>query len=469
DARGTEDQLERFVYAPGASLIDVDDGDDATPAADDQSQARHDEEQGYARARAALAGLRGPTRRASFATNRVDLGVGVALSAMNGPPSIGDSRMVITSSTLTFRAETGWSASAIAAMCDRPLRPTSATPRPVARGVVSAYVVGPPGEEIYTDELGRVRVRFPWDRSATSDERRTCWLRVNESMSGAGFGVISTPRVGDEVLVAFYEGDPDLPVVVGRLHHVAAPTPSPLPASASRIAWRTRSTPSSDGYHELAFEDKTGREVLSLRSERDLEKDVRNVELETIGQDRVIVVGRHHSTTIATLDHVEVGQKHEVTFAAMNDLHVADMGQPETVPSATRREIVGQRITLSTGGATIVLDGPDIVIRAERDIHWKAGGTLFIHGGPQVHINPPPVGVAGDPSDAPEPPDHVVWFKLTDDAGAPLAGVRCYVASGDGASSAPQVTGADGSVRFAVDGSGPFEVKLGRPPEGGSS
>ncbi len=477
-----EDKLERFVYSPGASIIDIDSrgevrsatsgpeqSDTATPAGDDQSHARHDEEEGYTRARQTLAGMRGPRRRVSFTTNRVDLGVGVSFSSLDGPALIAKERLVIIGAKLTFRVDFGWTAEATATFCDAPVRPEHIVERPLAHGLQSAYVVGPIGEEIYTDEMGRVRVRFPWDRSPTSDERRTCWLRVNESLSGAGMGVISTPRVGDEVLVAFYEGNPDMPVVVGRLHHVVAPTPSPLPGAASRTVWRTRSTPNSDGFHELAFEDKTGREVFSLRSERDLEKNIQNLETETIGQDQVVIVGRHHSTTITTNDTIEVGHKDMVTFATINDMHVADQGQPDVVPTATWREIIGQRITLTTGGAKIVLDGPDIVITAERDINWKAGGTLSIHGGPQVHINPPPVGRVGDGAKAPPPPDKVVWFKLTDDAGQALAGVRCYVEMGDGSTSAVQVTGADGSVRFAVDGDGPYEVKLGRPPEGGST
>jgi hypothetical protein len=255
------------------------------------------------------------------------------------------------------------------------------------------------------------------------------------------------PRVGQEVLVAFLDGDPDQPVVVGRAHGASAPPPERLPDSHTRSVWRSRSTPGGAGSHEIAFDDRRGHEQVLVRSERDLEKVALHDEVEHTGLDRTALVGRHLSATIAGADSSSVGEMHAVSIAG----------------SATRREIAARRITLTTGDATILLDGPDILVTGRSGVVIKAGGTVSIQGEPHVHINPPHDDEGGG-APAAKVPDHVVHFQLLSD-GRPLAGARAFVQHEDGTASAPQVTDANGLVRLPVDKTGTYHVKLGKPPE----
>src|SRR5690606_10071361 len=122
-----------------------------------------------------------------------------------------------------------WSYGAEAAFCKAPYRPVLRTPKPRIRGVQSAVVVGPAGKEIHTDEHGRVRLQFFWDRDGTFDDNSSAWVRVSQDWAGAGYGSELIPRVGQEVLVAFLDGDPDQPLVVGRVYNAKMPAPYKLP------------------------------------------------------------------------------------------------------------------------------------------------------------------------------------------------------------------------------------------------
>src|SRR5262249_36585012 len=131
-------------------------------------------------------------------------------------PELGaDRHLCVVSVSLEGDVQGEWRISATAAFCDAPVRPARKTARPRVEGVQSAVVVGPRENEIHVDELGRVRLRFHWDREGALDDDRTPWVRVAEGWAGAGWGVLAAPRVGQEVLVGFLEGDPDQPVIVG--------------------------------------------------------------------------------------------------------------------------------------------------------------------------------------------------------------------------------------------------------------
>src|SRR6185312_2693991 len=134
-------------------------------------------------------------------------------------------------------------------------RPPMVTPKPTTNGVESATVVGPPGEEIHTDEFGRVRVHFHWDRESRMDDNSSCWIHVSQPWGGTGYGGISLPRIGQEVLVDFLGGDPDRPVIVGRVYTNLQKTPYKLPDNKTQSGWRSNSSPHTGGYNELMFED----------------------------------------------------------------------------------------------------------------------------------------------------------------------------------------------------------------------
>ncbi len=389
----------------------------------------------------------------SFSTNLVDLAPGVVFSTTGQPRR----HLCVISTSLEGSAQGRWKISAAAAPCDAPIRPAPPPARPRIEGVSSAVVVGPEGEDIHVDEHGRVRLRFHWDREGGPNDDRTPWVRVAEGWAGAGWGLLAMPRVGQEVLVAFFDGDPDQPVVVGRAHGASSPPPEVLPAARARSAWRSQSspghgggdprTPGGSGYHEVAFDDRRGQELVQVRAERDLDKVALHDEVEVTGLDRTAIVGRHLSATVGAGDTSAAGDEHTVSIAG----------------SATRREITGKRIMLTTGEATILLDGPDILVTGRSGVVIKAGGTVSIQGEPHVHINPPHPPGSGGATAAPAA-DHVVCFKLVSE-GHPLAGARTYVQHQDGSTSPPQVTDANGLVRLPVEKEGTYHVKLGKRPE----
>lgn len=475
-----EARLERYSYAPGASIADVSPPNAPsaahaatdTPVADDRSHARADEHHGNRLAERRLEALRDERRRVTYATNLIALAPGSVFTIAGAPRAelAADRRLVVVQENLDGDIDGLWTVRGVAAFADAQVRPARRVPWPRIDGLQSAAVIGPVGEEIYVDEFGRVRVRFHWDREDTQGlahaplAQSSAWVRVDEGWAGEGFGMMAIPRVGEEVLLGFYEGNPDQPVIVGRVHGGSNPAPLGLPAGAAMSTWRTRSTPGGDGHHELTFDDAAGRERVFLRSERDLEKVVQNDETETTDEDRIMVVGKHLGTTIGTDDAITVGQVHEVRMAKIAEARVSDQGQPSLTPLDTRREIIARRITLTTGGATLQLDGPDIVVTAQHEVRIKAGGTVFIQGEPYVHINPPMITRKGDDAKAPDPGDHLVWFRLVSEGNA-VAGARVHVEHADGSTSSPQVTDGGGHVRLPVDKAGSYQLRLGDPPK----
>ena len=162
-------------------------------------------------------------------------------------------------------------------------RPAQVTPAPRIAGVQTAVVTGPGGEEIHTDEHGRIRIQFHWDRLGESDDKSTCWVRVATPWSGKNWGAIAVPRIGQEVVVQFEEGDPDRPLVTGMLYNAATMPPYPLPASKTQSGVKTNSSKGGGGYNELVMEDKKGAEYVRFQSERDYHQIVKNNAMINVG------------------------------------------------------------------------------------------------------------------------------------------------------------------------------------------
>ena len=148
-------------------------------------------------------------------------------------------------------------------------RPPRTTPRPLIPGTLTAVVVGPGTEEIFTDEHGRVKVQFHWDRESARDDHSSCWIRVAQSWAGQGWGALYLPRVGHEVVIAFLDGDPDCPLVIGATYNGKNPPPCVcLPADKSRSTLRSNSTPGGGGANDIPFEDDAGKEKLGIHAQR---------------------------------------------------------------------------------------------------------------------------------------------------------------------------------------------------------
>ena len=261
-------------------------------------------------------------------------------------------------------------------------------------GLPSAIVVGPKGEEIHTDEHGRVRVQFHWDREGKRDARSSCFVRVSQAWAGHGFGVHAVPRVGDEVLVGFFEGDPDQPVIVGRVHNSAATVPLGLPAQKTRTTWRSESTPGGGGWNEITFEDQKGRELVYVQAERDSERLVKQNETITIGASLQTAIGASESREITADQSITVGGNRSSSVAACETISVGQSFKLDLGNGAAGIAVTSdKRIVLSTGEASIVLDGPNIYfdgkasLRLTSDVVAIGGGEVHVDGGPNVFLN----------------------------------------------------------------------------------
>ncbi|HZF51479.1 MAG TPA: type VI secretion system tip protein TssI/VgrG [Polyangiaceae bacterium] len=338
-APAPEHLLEQHTYAPGAFLVEGG-KPGGTPVADDKGVARHDDQAGQGLAERRLEGLRASRRLVSFRTNAPDLHPGVVF-AISGHPraELAPEHPLLALELSMEGTSTGaWTYEGRAGFSEVPYRPPQATPKPQIHGVESAIVVGPRGEEIHTDEFARVRVQFHWDRYADFSDKSSCWVRVSQGWAGSAFGMIAIPRVGQEVLVAFLGGNPDHPVVVGRLYNSTSPVPYKLPENKTVSGWKSDSTPGSNGYNEIRFDDARGRELVAIQAERNLEKVVKIDEKELTGKTRLIEVG--------------------------------------------------ERLELTTGKATIILDGENITIEAAGEIVFKGDKRIVSHGGPLTEFNP---------------------------------------------------------------------------------
>jgi type VI secretion system secreted protein VgrG len=269
-AKAPEDRLEQYVFHDGAMLTEGGRGGD-TPVADDKGVARHDERAGKDLADRSLSAARHEKRLLTYETNTLSLAPGVVFVADGHPQrELEGRRLLATGFKLSGTASTEWEIEGRAVFCDDGYRPPLATPKPEARGVETAVVVGPPGEEIHTDEFGRVRVQFPWDREGKGDDDSSCWLRVSQGWAGTGFGSIMIPRVGQEVLVGFVGADPDRPLVVGRVFNMKRQVPYKLPDHKSRSTWKSDSYPGGGGFNEIMFEDAKERELVFVQAQKNL-------------------------------------------------------------------------------------------------------------------------------------------------------------------------------------------------------
>jgi len=215
---------------------------------------------------------------------------------------------------------------------DVPFRAPRRTPRPVIQGPQTAIVVGPQGEEIYTDKYGRVKVQFHWDREGKQDEKSSCWLRVGQIAAGTGWGALFLPRIGQEVVVQFLEGDPDQPIVMGSVYNGDNPTPYPLPGSKTKSTIKSDSSKGGGGSNELRFEDAKGSEEVYLHGQKDLTVAIENNKNQTVGRDETLTVSNNRTKTVQ-VDESEI------------------IGANKTIQvGANHTESIGSSMTLTVGG-----------------------------------------------------------------------------------------------------------------------
>jgi type VI secretion system secreted protein VgrG len=322
-------------------------------------------------------------------------------------------------------------------------RPPRVTPKPLTNGPQTAVVVGPAGEEIYTDGYGRVKVQFHWDREGKRDENSSCWIRVSHPWAGSNYGAIHIPRIGQEVIVDFIGGDPDYPMITGRVYNADQMPPWKLPDHKTQSGILTRSSLKGTPAHAnmLRFEDRKGAEEIRMHAQRNLVTSVEhneghgvgnnrhthigNDEVLRVGHDREVTIGANHVETIGSNMVVSVGINQDLTVGAAKTETIGSVSQL-TVGSQLL-ETVGHMASLDVGHDWRVKAGHDMVLKAGKDIGLKADMRIVVDagmkltlkaGGSFIEIGPDGVviegvlvrincgGAAGSGSDAePDKPD----------------------------------------------------------------
>jgi type VI secretion system secreted protein VgrG len=266
-----------------------------------------------------------------------------------------------------------------------PFRPERTTPRAVVQGCQTALVVGPSGEEIFTDKYGRVRVQFPWDREGKKDGASTCWVRVGTHWAGKQWGAIHIPRIGQEVIVDFLEGDPDQPIVVGSVYNAEQMPPYALPDNKTQSGLKSRSSPqgAAENFNELRFEDKKDAEEIYFHAEKDFNRVVENNDTLKVGSDKAadgsqtIEIWKDRTETVKEGNEtvtIEKGNR-TVTVAKGDELLEVSKGS-RTVNVSEGDEL----LDVSKGKRTVTVGEGD-------DLHQVKKGkrTVLVDTGDDVH------------------------------------------------------------------------------------
>ncbi len=279
-----------------------------------------------------------------------------------------------------------------------PFRAQRTTGKPVVEGPQTALVVGDPKQEIWTDEYGRIKLQFHWDREGKSNDASSCWVRVAQIWAGSGFGGIHIPRIGQEVVVDFLEGDPDRPIVTGCLYNADNRPPYTLPKNQTQSGVKSRSSQGGtpDNFNEIRFEDKKGAEELHVQAEKDYTKLVKNDQTADIKHDRSVTIGHNdtlavtgdqvihiHGNLSMTVDGVTDSQnkdaknpiKSSMAVTGAHDMKASD-SISLTAPNKITLTVGGSSITITPGSITVSAGGSQIVLDANVLAASKAGSKV---------------------------------------------------------------------------------------------
>ncbi|HDR2159561.1 TPA: type VI secretion system tip protein VgrG [Enterobacter cancerogenus] len=344
-----------------------------------------DESHGEAFSRYQMDGLRNNAEKASGCSNSPQLYPGTRFTLQNHPQETLNREWQVVSSLLSGEqpqalhgskgAGTTLRNQFTAIPADRTWR-SQPQAKPKVDGPQSAVVTGPAGEEIFCDEHGRVRVKFHWDRnSPKSPEDTSCWVRVSQAWAGTGFGNLAIPRVGQEVIVDFLNGDPDQPIVMGRTYHQDNRSPGGLPGTKTQMTIRSK-TYKGDGFNELRFEDATGNEQLYMHAQKNMVTEVLNDRTTTVNHDHNETVKNNQSVTVVVGQTVNVGSKkeggHDQKVTVAND-------QTITVENNQTLDVLQDRAKTVGGNQTATITGNDTeTVMQDRSITVQKNLTLDV-------------------------------------------------------------------------------------------
>jgi type VI secretion system secreted protein VgrG len=260
-----------------------------------------------------------------------------------------------------------------------PYRPARVTPQPFVQGCQTAVVVGPAGEEIYTDKYGRVKVQFHWDREGKKNENSSCWIRVSHPWAGKGYGSVSIPRIDQEVIVDFLEGDPDQPIIVGRVYNAEQMPPTGLPAAGMVSGVKSNSTPGGGGYNQMTMDDTKGKEKIDIRAQYDMNVTVEHDRTKTINNNETTKVVANRTEHVIGHESITIDGGREETVSSGEKITITG-GRTENVSG-------GEKITI-TGGRTEGVDGSEkITIAGGRTENVTGGETITITGAQNITVN----------------------------------------------------------------------------------
>lgn len=310
--------------------------------------------------------------------------------------------------------------------------------KPRVDGPQSAIVTGPEGEEIFCDEHGRVRVKFHWDRYHRNDENSSCWVRVSQAWAGAGFGNLAIPRVGQEVIVDFLNGDPDQPIIMGRTYHNFNRSPGNLPGTKTQMTLRSK-TYKGSGFNELRFDDATGKEQVYIHAQKNMDTEVLNNRTtdvkvdhtESIGHDQTITVAHDRNITVKNDQTQRIRHDRMASISHDDGLYVAN-DRKITVEGIQHHKTTGDHISLVEGKYSLQVEDDlaqkvsgslgikvqgDIVLESSGSISLKAGSSFVVISQAGVDIMGPIIRLnsGGNPGSAVETLRPAMINALVDD------------------------------------------------------
>ena len=308
-------------------------------------------------------------------------------------------------------------------------RPPRITPKPFVQGPQPALVVGKAGEEIWVDKYGRVIVQFYWDRLGQKNENSSCWIRASQPWAGGNWGAMWIPRIGQEVLVSFLEGDPDRPVITGRVYNANQMPPYTLPDYQTRSTFMSRSSKGggSSNYNELRFEDLKGQEQIFMNAEMDMDLRVEKDSREFIGANRHLIVTTNQVEQIQTDKHLHVKGNHFEAIDGNMSLNVTG-NQMESVTGNKSLAVTGNQSESVTGNLSLAVTGQQqdtsmsYAMKTDTTIHLNAGVSAVIEAGVDLTLK---VGSN---------------FIDINPAGVFITGTMVFINSGGAAGSAPDAS-----------------------------
>ncbi len=283
-------------------------------------------------------------------------------------------------------------------------RPPRVTPKPTVPGPQTAIVCGKEGEEIWTDKYGRIKVQFHWDRQGKKDENTACWIRVAQLWAGKNWGAMFIPRIGQEVVVDFLEGDPDRPLIVGRVYNDELMPPYALPGEMTKSTIMSRSTKegTAENFNELRFDDKIGEEEIYFHAEKDFNRVVENNDTLKVGfedkdkGDQTRDINHDRTTTIGNNDTLDVGYKGDKEDGSQTVKIYKDRTTTLETGSETVTIQKDRTTTLKTGNDTLKVKAGKRLVEAAQEIQLKVGSSKIVIKPAEITIQSAKITIKAD-------------------------------------------------------------------------